>query len=390
MPASTIRLRLLDGIGRDSIVASLDLSPEFQSKVGNKGGVMVCGLAVALRRIARFALLAVVALPTSGMAFPYDAIYVIGDSLSDQGNLFAATRAFAGPANALPDANHYFNGRFSNGPVYTDILAHDLGLPLGPSIAGGNNFAYGGARTNYNAVEQVAGGPFPNGLFPWSLNAEVQAFNARNVHDPNALYIVFSGSNDVGDILSRGLNPATVIPTAVGGIVNAVQAFANAGAKTILVMNIPDLGLTPAFNSLGPPATNPASILSRQFDDALHAALGSFPSALDIIQFQTDDLLTAAVNDPGLFGLTNVTAPCYTGFVVPNPSATECPNPSQYLFWDQVHPTTGVQAILAAAVRETVPEPSAIWLLLPALLAFGIRSRKFPAATGTDRVSGGS
>jgi outer membrane lipase/esterase len=361
------------------MVAGLGLDLQSKSNIGNVGGVMVSKLAAAARGIAHFALLAAVALPASVWAFPFDAIYVLGDSLSDQGNLFAATRAAAGPANALPDATRYFNGRFSNGPVYTDILAHDLGLTLGPSIAGGNNFAYGGARTNYNTVEQVAGGPFPNGLFPWSLNAEVQAFSARGVHDPNALYIVFSGSNDIGDILSRNLNPATVIPTAVGGIVNAVQAFASAGARTVLVMNIPDLGLTPAFNFLGPPTTNPASALSRQFNDALAGALASF-TGLNIIQFQTDDLLNAVVANPGLYGLSNVTAPCYTGFVTPNPGATVCANPSQYLFWDQVHPTAGVQAILAEAVRETVPEPSTVWLLLATLLAFAVTSRKFVAA----------
>lgn len=319
----------------------------------------------------RFACLLILAIPMPILGFPYDAIYVLGDSLSDQGNLFAATRAVAGPANAVPASDHYFNGRFSNGPVYTDFVAQALGLPLGPSIAGGNNFAYGGARTTYNTVDQSVGGPFPTGLFPWSLNAEVQAFNARNVHDPNALYIVFSGSNDVGDILSRGLNPATVIPTAINGIVNAVQAFANAGARTVVVPNIPDLGLTPAFRSLGPPATNPASLLSLQFNNALHAALAAF-SALDIIEFQTDDLLNALVSNPGVYGLTNVTSPCYSGFVAPNPNGTECANPNQFLFWDQVHPTTTVHGIIAHALLVQVPEPSTISLLLVNMLALGI------------------
>ena len=159
----------------------------------------------------------------------------------------------------------------------------------------------GGARTTYNRVDQVPlGGPFPNGLFPWSLNAEVQAFNARGVNDPNALYIVFSGANDIADILSPGMNPAVVIPTAVAGIVSAVQAFANAGAKTVVVPNIPDLGLTPAFSSLGPPPGNPASILSNQFNQALQMALSALDAAspLSIIQFQTDDLFLDVVTNP--------------------------------------------------------------------------------------------
>lgn len=300
----------------------------------------------SLSVIARFVVLLVLAIPAPSSARQFDAIYVIGDSLSDQGNLFGATTLIPG-APQLPDANHYFDGRVSNGPVYTDLLAQALELPLGPSLLGGNNFAYGGARTAYNVVDSV----FPPGLFPWSLNAEVAEFINRGVHDPRALYIVFSGANDIADILVLGLDPATVIPNAVAGILGAVQAFKNAGATIVLVANIPDLGLTPAFRPLGPPATNPASFFSRQFNQALQVALNGF-SGLHIIQFQTDELFNSAVSNPGEFGLTNVTADCYTGFVSPIPAGIvrpEC-NPDQWLFWDRVHPTAAVHAILAEAI----------------------------------------
>jgi outer membrane lipase/esterase len=339
-------------------------------------------MTIIRRLVFRVILVALFASPLPAAAGPFSAVYVIGDSLSDQGNLFGATNLLAGPANALPASDHYFNGRFSNGPVYADLVAQALGLPLTPSLTGGNNFAYGGARTTYNRVDQVPlGGPFPNGLFPWSLNAEVQAFNARNVHDPNALYIVFSGSNDVADILSPGMNPAIVIPTAVAGIVSAVQAFANAGAKTVLVPNIPDLGLTPAFRSLGPPPVNPASFLSAQFNQALGAALTALDAALDlrIIQFQTDDLVNDLVKDPVSFGLSpsfNVTTPCYSGFVAPNPAGIECTKPDEFLFWDIVHPTAVVHRLLADAIVAEVPEPSTIPLFVASLLAFGVLFRK--------------
>src|SRR5882672_2786321 len=137
--------------------------------------------------------------PLPATAVPFDAIYVLGDSLSDQGNILAATTALGTP---IPDPLHYASGRFSNGPVYTDLLAQQLGLPLEPSLFGGNNFAFGGARTTYNIAENF----LPPGLFPWSLNAETAAFAGRGIHDPNGLYIVFSGSNDIGDILGLGLD----------------------------------------------------------------------------------------------------------------------------------------------------------------------------------------
>ena len=337
--------------------------------------------------IARFVVLLALATPLPSSAYPFDALYVLGDSLSDQGNLFGATTLALGPANALPAADHYFNGRFSNGPVYTDLLAQRLGLPLTPSLSGGNNFAYGGARTAYNRVDAVPlGGPFPNPIFPWSLNAEVAAFSARGVQDSNALYIVFSGANDIGDIVATRMNPATVIPSTVNGILGAVDAFRLAGAKTILVPNIPDLGLTPAFSFLGAPATNPASIFSGQFNQALHRALDAYDAMFDlnIIQFPTYDLFNSLVSNPGLFGLSNVTTPCYSGFVGPNPSGTECSTPDRFLFWDIVHPTAAVHRILANAILvSVVPEPSTLALLLVSMLGMGWCFRTY--SKGSDR-----
>jgi hypothetical protein len=66
--------------------------------------------------------LMILALPVQGWAVPFSTVYLLGDRLSDQGNLFLATSAVAGPANALPSSDHYYNGRFSNGPIYIDLV----------------------------------------------------------------------------------------------------------------------------------------------------------------------------------------------------------------------------------------------------------------------------
>jgi outer membrane lipase/esterase len=304
--------------------------------------------------------------PTCGYPATFGKLYVVGDSLSDQGNLFAATAPLVGPLNALPASDHYFAGRFSNGPVYTDFISQSLGLPLTPSLLGGNNFAFGGARTTYNTVEQVVGGPFPNGLFPWSLNAEVAAFKSRGIHDTTGLYIVFSGSNDIADILARAMNPAVVIPTTVGGVLNAVQAFKDAGAQTIVVPNVPDLGRTPAFR-VSAAASAAATAFSVQYNAALHAALATVTD-VDLIEFDTFGVVNDIINNPAAFGFTNVTTPCYTGFVERNPTATECANADQAFFWDLVHPTTRVHGILANEILASLPVPSTLPLLL---LGFG-------------------
>ena len=232
--------------------------------------------------ICRCIALLILAFPTQSWAVPFDNIYVLGDSLSDQGNLLAATALIPG-APLLPDPLNYFNGRFSNGPNYVDVLAQQLGLSSGPSLLGGNNFAFGGARTIYNLADSY----FTPGLFPWSLNAETAAFSARGVSDPNALYIVFSGSNDIGDIVGLGLNPASVMTTLLNGIDSAISAFRLAGAQTILVPNVPDLGLEPAFAG-NPAAAAAATALSQQYDALLYAQLAGI-TGVHIIDFDTFD-----------------------------------------------------------------------------------------------------
>jgi outer membrane lipase/esterase len=312
-------------------------------------------------------------LPAPAVAGPFSALYVLGDSLSDQGNLFLATSAVAGPANALPASDHYFNGRFSNGPAYTDVLAQKLGLPLAPSLLGGNNFAFGGARTTYNTVETTAGGFLPPGLFPWSLNAETEVFKSRGIHDPGALYVVFSGSNDIAD-MARGVNP-TAITTTLAGVLNAIDAFKLAGARRIVVPNVPDLGLTPAFR-ISDDASKFATALSIQYNTLLDAALDTI-SDVDIIEFDTFQIVRNIIQDPETFGLSNVTTPCYSGFVVPNPSGTECANPDEFFFWDIVHPTRTVHALLADAIFvSVVPVPSTLPLALIGLaILTGVKIR---------------
>ena len=179
----------------------------------------------------RYIALFIFLIPVTSFPLTYNALYIIGDSLSDQGNLFGATATLVGPANALPGSDHYFNGRFSNGPNYIDLVAQALGVTSGTSLTGGNNFAYGGARTTYNTVETTVGGPLPPGLFPWSLNAEVAAFITRGVHHPHALYIIFSGSNDIADTVRLGLPASVVIANTVNSILAGVQAFESAGHR---------------------------------------------------------------------------------------------------------------------------------------------------------------
>ncbi|GAB1540507.1 hypothetical protein NUACC21_31760 [Scytonema sp. NUACC21] len=117
----------------------------------------------------------------------YDEISVFGDSFSDTGNVFNST------AGTIPPSPTYFNGRFSNGPVWVEYLALDLGLTFNPRT----NFAVGGATTGFDNIGQ-AGLP--------RLQQELNSFTAANKSaEPNALYILWAGTNDYLDYFSGGV-----------------------------------------------------------------------------------------------------------------------------------------------------------------------------------------
>jgi outer membrane lipase/esterase len=273
------------------------------------------------------------------------------------------------------------------------LLAQHLGLNLSASSEGGNNFAYGGTRTNYNRIEENSTTPFDfqDGIYaqnarPWTLNSQRQAFEAQNVNDPNALFVVWSGSNDVGDLIrptlaSGGAFDATsFINGAIQGVENVIEAYKNAGAKTVLVPNIADLGLIPNITTLNPQGTtivsDTATGLVQAYNASLDNLLNQFTD-IDIIRFDTFSFSREIAANPEAFGLTNVEASCYSGFVLADVSNVEtvCASEESYAYWDGEHPTTKFHSIIADRMLiAVVPEPYSILLVFIGLVALSQRN----------------
>ena len=307
------------------------------------------------------ALLALSAAPAS--AGPYGAIYAFGESLSDAGNAYIATGGTLPPAPPYALVNGH--GVFSNGPVWVQDLASDLGLgPLLPSLAGGTDFAIGGASTG--AFGSYAGSP--GDLLPASGNptSQLGMFTAA-VSKPaaNALYTLSIGSNDLRTILTQDAgNPAQAMSDAtavIGNIATFINDLAKGGARNFDVLNVPDLGLTPEARAQGAAIAAQASAFTAEFDASLQGALAGLAQSggLDLHLIDSYAVVDAAVADPARFGLTTVTEAC-----LPPGSLIPCATPDQYLFWDDLHPTeTGHLGLAEAAL----PEPGSFALLVTGL-----------------------
>lgn len=305
-------------------------------------------------------------------ATPYTSLYVFGDSLSDSGN----NRAVLGGGgagqiianNAYIPTFPYASGTYSNGPVWVSSFAAGLGLGsfAAPSLAGGGDHAFGGARTNVG------------GQFPPSTAAQVNSFLTGKISiSAEGLYVVATGGNDARAALNDvagGANASTTIAAAatayakdVGDIVDALQAR---GASRIVVWDTPNLGAAPAVLASGAGASFLGTVISQSFNAALAARLSGEPTSVSM--FDIFGLVNKIAANPSFYGLTNTSDAC--GAVV------SC-DPNKYLFWDGIHPTARGQVLIADAMLTNVgaiPEPATVLTLVAGLafLTVAVRRRR--------------
>ena len=204
-------------------------------------------------------------------------IVLFGDSLSDTGNVRNRTNSKSNGAVDYPSHTfNYDNGRFTNDDatdpasktyfgVWHEQLARTfLGLPPATfSLGGGLNYAFGGARTTDGTHQETAvSTPFGDVVITVDdMGKQMDDYLASHVIDPNALYIVWGGSNDFRtDDSSANVTATAARDTAL------VSRLANAGAQYILVPNVAPLGIIPRY------ASEPARITALNADAAAYRA----------------------------------------------------------------------------------------------------------------------
>lgn len=147
-----------------------------------------------------------------------------------------------------------------------------------------------------------------------------------------------------------------IIQAALGSIAAGIQGLWQAGGRDFLIVNIPNLALTPAVRAAGPQAQAAATLFTNAFNGGLGQVMGA-AGALPGIRLRALDanaVLTGIVADPAAAGLTNVEAACLTFGVVQNPF---CHKPNDYLFWDGIHPTKAGHTIVALAAASVITAP---------------------------------
>ncbi len=305
------------------------------------------------RRTYLAAALASLAFATGAQA-QYTNIVTFGDSLSDGGT---------------------YGSRFTTNPgnVWIEMLAARLGLQLNTWVKGGTNFAQGGARVSQSP------GITPPGAPERPVSAQITQYLAATGGkvDPGALVTVWAGANDVfvnleaaGKGLITSAQVQANIQQAATDLVLQIGRLRAAGAQNIIVVNLPDIGITP--QGLNAPATIKGTLtaLSGLYNTILNQGLAQVGG--NVLAVNASGLLAEVAANPSAYGFTNVTTPaCKTASSITcTPADLRDPNAANtWLYADAVHPTTAGHKALSDVVAATLVAAAQISVLPEAALA---------------------
>jgi outer membrane lipase/esterase len=342
-----------------------------------------------VRAWTRTVLMAAGALVTASLvhAAPvFDRMVVFGDSLSDTGNTRNVVGANSGIVANL--AGYGSNGRFSNGPLWHETLAPLIGVPVATaSRVGGvnnSNYAYGGARVDNDR------GPSTGVLAQFAdYSTRVGAAGSN----PNSLYVVWAGGNDVRDQVGNA-NPLAGINSSIGALQSVLTGLIGSGANSFLIPNLPDLGLIPENRGTGNQAS--ASRATQLWNTELLNMVMDLTDQASFYFLDVYSQFNDVLDNPAAYGIRNTTGQCrslgFFGF-----TENSCRNANTWAFWDAIHPTTAAHAVLgraaATALNEgplrKVPEPQTLMLvLLGVAMVMWLRRRSLRFAASPSMGSG--
>jgi outer membrane lipase/esterase len=322
-----------------------------------------------------FSALTAIASPAT-QAAQFSGVYVFGDSLSDAGFYRPFLLSLGIPAAVVNQL-----GRFTTNPdpIWAELVSQYYGITPSPSNAnGGNIFAQGGARVAESSAST------PPGAAQRPVSVQINEFLARNggAADPNALYGIWIGANDIfqnlGALQAGAINATQLQANVLGAATAEIQQIARlqaAGARYIMVFALPDIGATPAFN--GTASASSVTALSAGYNTTLFTGLAS--AGIRVIPVDVCTLFNEVRTNPGSFGITNTTGMAcglFPPFTTSTPSSQFClptnftqPNANNtFAFADSVHPTGASQRVVAQLVESLIEGPTQYGFLAEAPL----------------------
>ena len=279
------------------------------------------------------------------MAAPIHKIVVFGDSLSDTGNLYEYMK------HQLPSSPPYFEGRFSNGPVWIEnVVKHYYPNRLSQSLL---NYAFGGSGVSVDDDDDV--------LFTLQREVDSYLLSHHDMAEPDSLFVIWIGANNY---IGMPDDPEHAVIEVNKGIRSELGRLVAHGAKHMMVLTIPDLGKMPAAAEFD--MVDLWTNLSKKHNMILRETFwemrDQYPG-VEWIFYDVNEMFTKALDVSDEYGFTNVKDTCYELLmsgtkneqsismlsIASSPKVLKSPGDAceGYLFFDPIHPTARAHRIIA-------------------------------------------
>ena len=284
--------------------------------------------------------------------------YFFGDSLTDTGSFKPVL-----PGTGLFTTNP--------GPIWATNFAQHFGFTATPANQGGTNYAQGGSN-----VTATPGYP---PIFPIvaavPVTAQITQFLAKGPLDTNAIYTIWAGGNDINAELDKVLAGQESQAQALANLNNVAKDLVAqiarlnaAGARYILVVDVPDVGKSPDAIDSGQAAAITSVV--QTFNQSVAAGLNGL--GIQAIRLNTFSLVNEIAASPAVYGFSNSTQRACGAIpaLICTPANLVTPDAAQtYMFADGHHPSTALHAILAQYAESVIEAPQQMAVLAEAPLA---------------------
>ncbi len=308
--------------------------------------------------------------PAQSMLPLFNHYVIFGDSLTDVGNYSTTSNNcvyFNAPITNHPDSgSQYTNSTWANAGDFKNILA---------SNDGGNNYAVAG----YSSAQ---------------ILTSVKNYKTFHHAEPDTLYIIWAGTNDVLSAISAQWSDEAVNQAVVDGTNNvmlSVTHLYDIGARNFLIIGLMDLSQTPISTYPHMDQTNILGVFENtesksrlqnmclEWNKMLFDKSATTPKQLKLFKNQHAEshiyiwnpmpLLADMVNNPATYGY-----PKRLEFNTPHSGMSDMPyatsqitycgntanhadqNPDHYIFYNFIHPTPSAYNIMQQGLKKNATE----------------------------------
>jgi phospholipase/lecithinase/hemolysin len=290
-------------------------------------------------------MLLILSLSTALYAEQFPHYTAFGDSLTDHNGL----------NQYVPEAPEAFTNCQATPCVWVEYMLAELEIGLENL----DNNAIGGAMTQGHENADIQAAIDAGALPPLGLVGQVDTYLSQSpdFSPEDTLFTIWIGGNDLLEFFrgeSSAAAPEALVQGAMANIQAAVTDLIDAGALNFLVLNLPDLSKTPAFNQQPEDTRAQVSELTQGFNQALFVTLEGIEfrnSGVSIITLDAFSLMNRLINQ-GIFENTSGT---YLELDANgDPTGNVNGDAEDFLFYDPIHPTTRAHAIIGGEAAAAV------------------------------------